>query len=416
MEINRKVLDALSHELDPRTLESLDMTVAEIVKVKRRGGKIMVVTGSGPNIHEGVTTLIAELMGRGVIDSVTTSSAVVAHEMGGALDKVKRVDALQIGFDPESAFLPRGEVFEFTELDDDDLLVLRREMVLDDDLLARGAETEGKVIIKAAGNMAYPMGLRTENLSREILTLAQTYGEPFELIAGRGADPMTMLGMGAAKGLPVLVTVPQLVGGGAVGLSIADSIPVSERCARIAAMIEEADIIIESAVALTQEIHDGPFECYTGHGIWAHWNGLWTCSLKGKTLIRIDLDENLRKAKDVQEQSRTIQEAIDRGLPKTKITGIPFRMEMSAFARLEGSVPLVGDIGTIWPLIALKVSDALGLELDFMSYPQQSEPGQAMREWIVRNVKPVDRDRMIDTTRTVVDRRIEAAKGMEVNK
>ena len=33
-------------------------------------------------------------------------------------------------------------------------------------------------------------------------------------------------------------------------------------------IVEKADAVIESAVALTQEIHDGPFECYTGHGIW----------------------------------------------------------------------------------------------------------------------------------------------------
>jgi len=404
MNIDLDTLQSLYDDLDDRTRESLEQAVSEIVAVKRRRGKIMVVTGSGPNIHEGVTTLIAELMRLGVIDSVTTSSAVIAHEMAGALDRVKRVDAAEIGMDPTSPFLPRGEVFEFSVLAEGDLDRLRREMVLDDDLLARGAAAAGTQIIKAAGNMAYPMGLRTENISREIQTLAQTYGEPFELVAGRGSDPHTMLGAGAENGLPVLVTVPQLVGGGAVGLSVADSIPISERCARIAAMIGESDIIIESAVALTQEIHDGPFECYTGHGIWAHWNGIATYSLKGKTLIRIDLDENLRRAKDAQQQNQAIQEAIDKGLPKTKLTGIPFRMEMSAFARLEGSVPLVGDIGAIWPILAWRAADALGLDLGFMSYPQQSGPGRNMREWIVENVKPLDRERMIAATRAAQTR------------
>jgi len=285
-------------------------------------------------------------------------------------------------------------------MSDDDLDSLRREMVLDEELLRKGRDVDGDTIIKAAGNMAYPVGLRTENLSREILTIAQTYGLPFETVAGWGADPGTMIGMGALKGKPVLVTVPQLVGGGNVGLSIADSIPISRRCAQIAAMIEDADVIIESAVALTQEIRDGPFECYTGHGIWAHWNGLHTCSLKGKTLIRIDLDENLLKAKQAQDQHSSIQDAIDKGLPKTKVTGIPFRMEMSAFARLEGSIPVVGDIGEIWPILASRVADDLGISLDFMSYPQQTPEGQTMRDWLVENISVVDRDKILDNRRS----------------
>jgi hypothetical protein len=373
--------------------------VEEIVAAKSRGGKVTVVTGSGPNIHEGVTTLIAELMRVGIVDGVTTSSAVVAHEMAGALDRVKRVHAADIGIDPGSEFLPRGEMFEFTVIDEAARASLRGEMVLDEDLLSRGEAAAGSEIIKAAGNMAYPMGLRTEDLSHVALALARATGRPFETIVGAGADPRTMIGIGARKGVPVLVTVPQLIGGGAVGIAIADSIPISQRCARIAEMIGDSDIIIESAVALTQEIHDGPYECYTGHGIWAHWNGLKTHSLRGKTLIRIDLDENLRRAKTAQTESRSIQNAIDQGLPKTKLTGIPFRMEMSAFARLEGSLPLIGDIGIIWPIIAWKTAERLGISLEFMSYPQQSEQGKAMREWIVDNVRPVDRARMIAATR-----------------
>ena len=106
-------------------------------------------------------------------------------------------------------------------------------------------------------------------------------------------------------------------------------------------MLEEADIIIESAVALTQEIHDGPFECYTGHGIWSHWNGINTYSLREKTIIRIDLDQNLMTAKLMEIENKKIQESINKGLPKTKVTGIPFRMEMSAFARHEYSLSLI---------------------------------------------------------------------------
>ena len=91
--------------------------VEKIVAAKRRGGSVVVVTGSGPNIHEGVTTLIAELMHKGVIDGVITSSAVVAHEMAGTLDRVKRVCAQDY---PDlmipGSLLPRGGLFEITLL------------------------------------------------------------------------------------------------------------------------------------------------------------------------------------------------------------------------------------------------------------------------------------------------------------
>ena len=155
-----------------------------------------------------------------------------------------------------------------------------------------------------------------------------------------------------------------------------------------------ADVIIESAVALTQEIHDGPFETYTGHGIWASWNGYPTYSLKDKTLIRFDLDENLKKAWDLDKKSGDVQAAIDKGLPKTKMSKIPFRMEMSAFSRLEKSIPVVGDIGVLWSVMALKVSQALNIELDYISYPQQTEPGKAMREWIVDNIDYMKMDKI----------------------
>ena len=106
-----------------------------------------------------------------------------------------------------------------------------------------------------------------------------------------------------------------MVGGGAVGLAIGDSISITERSARIANILGEADIIIESAVALTQEIHDGPFETYTGHGIWA--------------------------------------------------------------------------------ILAKKVSERLGVELDFISYPQETTAGKKMREWIVKDIKPINREKMV---------------------
>jgi len=393
MEIKKDLLNDFYNGLDERSREALDRAVSKVVETKKKGGKVAVVTGSGPNLHEGVTTLIAELMGKGIVDGVTTSSAVINHEMSGSLDRVKMCDASLFGLDKSR--MPRGNVFEFTDLSDEQTDILRKEMILDEDFFEKGKTADGRMVIKAAGNMAYPMGLRTEKIAEEILSLSRQSGLPFETIAGWGCDSRTMLGMGAEKGLPVLVTIPQMVGGGHVGLAVGDSIPVAERSRRIADMLGAADVIIESAVALTQEIHDGPFETYTGHGIWSWWQGQPVFSLENKTLVRFDLDENLRLAQDLQKKSSMIQEAIDKGLPKTKISKIPFRMEMSAFARHEGSIPVIGDIGMIWPVFAVKIADELGIKLDFISYKQETEEGREMREWIVRNVKFLDRGKML---------------------
>ena len=249
MKINRELIEKFYGELDERSKEALDAAVGRVVAAKKRGGKVAVVTGSGPNLHEGVTTLIAELIEKGIVDGVTTSSAVVNHEMGGALDRVKMCGAAQLGLD--EAKMPRGNVFEFTDMSDGELEELSKEMILDKELLAKRRDAEGHMVIKAAANMAYPMGLRTEKLAEEIHSLCRQSGLPFETVAGWGCDRRTMLGSGAARGVPVLVTIPQLVGGGHVGLAVGDSIPVAERSRRIAAMLGSADVIIESAVALT---------------------------------------------------------------------------------------------------------------------------------------------------------------------
>ena len=392
MSLNLSNIEQLYNDLPDLVKEQLDRAIDGIISAKEKGGKVVVVTGSGPNLHEGVTTLIAELIHKGIIDGVTTSSAVIAHEMAGVLDEVKRVDGKKLGFSED--LLPRGGIFEVTMMKDDLTEEIRKEMVVDAKLMKRAVDAEGELIIKAAGNMAYPMGLRTELLAKEILSLAKSKGKPFEYIAGKGADPKTMLGAGFQCNIPVLVTVPQLVGGGLVGMAIGDSISISERSERIARMLSDADVIIESAVALTQEIHDGPFETYTGHGIWANWEGTPTFSLDGKTLIRIDLDPNLKKAWDFEKGSGTVQQAIDKGMPKTKLMSIPFRMEMSGFARLEKSIPVIGDIGIIWPIMAYFLEERLGIQLDFISYPQQSPEGQEMRNWIVQNIKPVKKEKL----------------------
>jgi hypothetical protein len=69
-------------------------------------------------------------------------------------------------------------------------------------------------------------------------------------------------------------------------------------------------------------------------------------------------------------------------------------MEMSGFARLPGSLPVVADIGVVWPVLAWRVATALDIALDFLSFPQSTPEGQAMRDWIVENVRPVNRDEM----------------------
>jgi len=391
--MDRDTILGMYKRLAPKTKGRVKRAVEMVVDAKNRGGRVAAVLGSGPNIHEGVTTLMAELMRKGIIDGVSTSSAVINHEMGGTLEYVKRFDGRAFGLDAEK--LPSDGQFEVSILPKSLVERYKNEIDIDMALYRRMRRAKGNKIIKVAGNMAYPTGLRVERLAREILPLARRYRIPFEKAAGYGADPYTMIGAGAGHDIPVLVTVPQLVGGGEVGLAIGDSISISERCGRIARLIGSADVIIESALALSQEIHDGPFELYTGHGVWSDWEGGWTYSLAHKKIIRIDLDPNLEKAWSNEKRSQTVSGAVDKGLPKTKLMGIPFRMEMSGFARIPGSLPVVGDIGEIWPILAMKVADALKIKLDFMSYKQSLPAGKKAREWIVKNVMPLDRDRML---------------------
>ncbi len=399
MKVDRKVIHEIEEALDPKTRERIEKAAQAIARAKQRGGSVVAVVGSGPNLHEGVTTLLAELMNKGVVDGVSTSSAVVNHEMGGALERVKRIDGNALGLPGEK--LPLDGIFEVSMLTDEELESIRKEVPFDLDLYHRMREADGTVIIKAAGNMAYPTGLRTERVARDVLSLALKQGLPFERVAGWGADPMTMLGAGAANDLPVLVTVPQLVGGGEVGMAVGDSIPLSGRCRRIAELLAGADVIVESAVALSQEIHDGPFETSTGHGIWADWEGGWTFSLAGKTLVRIDLDPNLERAWQQERASKSVSGAVHKGLPKSKSMGMPFRMEMSGFARLPGSLPIVGDIGEIWPVLAMKAADSLDIELDFVCYSQSLPKGIEMREWIVEHVRPLNRPGMFSYDRNL---------------
>ena len=388
-----ELLQQLYTDLDETTQERITISVDRIVTAKENGGKVVVVVGSGPNIHEGVTTLIAELMRIGVIDGISTSSAVISHEMGGTLDKVKRTNGVALGL--ESSLLPRGDDFELTVMDEDVAADLRANMDVDEELMQKLEAAKGKTIVKAAGNLGYPMGLWIERFSMEIGQLARKHGMSFEEVAGLGADEATMLGIGARKKLPVIVTIPQLIGGGDTGLAIGDSTSIKDRAIRLAKMLDSADVIIESAVALTQEIHDGPLERYTGHGMWSAWGGEYSFSLEGKSIIRMDLDPALEAVYQAEQGDSAVQQAIADGLPKTKMFKVPFRMEMSGFARHEGSVPIIGDIGVIWPIMALRITERLGLKLEFVSYPQQTDSGKAMRESIVNDIKPINRTKML---------------------
>ena len=132
------------------------------------------------------------------------------------------------------AILPRGGEFELTLMDDEAIRAIGQHTPIDRELIEKLKQSPGKTIIKAAGNLGYPMGLWLEQLSQEILALAREHGRSFEEVAGLGADERTMIGIGARRGLPVLVTIPQLIGGGAVGLCIGDSLTLTERASRLA--------------------------------------------------------------------------------------------------------------------------------------------------------------------------------------
>ena len=196
-------VEQLEKSLPPVALQRIESAVGRIVEAKQRGGKVVVVTGSGPNIHEGVTTLVAELMRVGIVDGVTTSSAVVAHEMAGVLDCVKRVDGREAGV--AESLLPHGGAFELTEMTGPALARLGEELALDEGLIERLGQAQGRSVIKAAGNLGYPMGLHIERLAEVVLRLAKERGESFEKMAGgelgcHGRHRSGVAGDGAAPG------------------------------------------------------------------------------------------------------------------------------------------------------------------------------------------------------------------------
>lgn len=386
--IEQTALDDLERLLSGEALSAIDQAVEAWVRAKSNGGKVLVATGSGPNLHEGATCQVAELVRLGLVDGVLTSSAVVGHEMAGSLERVRRVDGRMLGL--PSSVLPHNGKVEVSLAGAATLQEMARRVQVDMDLLRRLLSAPGNEIIKVAGNLAYPTGMWVESEARRLLGMAKGAGLPLEAVAGLGCDQMTMIGACARRGVPCLVTVPQLVGGGQVGLAVGDSVPISRRSALVAQALAEADIIIESGLALAQEIHDGPFELFTGHGLWARYEGMKTFSLEKKRVVRMDLDPALGRAWELERGSGAVAGAIDKGLPKAAGFDLPFRMEMSGFARLPGSLPIIGDLGMIWPLLATKVAAKLGAKLDFVCYKQGMPPGESVREFIVENVRPLD--------------------------
>src|SRR5262245_50354352 len=178
MTLHYSFLEFLFDAVPEPTRTRLNEAIDRLVTAKQRGGKVVVITGSGPNLHEGVTTLIAELMRIGLVDGVTTSAAVAAHEMGGTLDRVKRWSGETLGL--PAAILPRGGDFELTLMDDDAIRAIGEHIPIDWALIEKLKQAPGKTIIKAAGNLGYPMGLWLEHFAREILVLAHRHGISFE--------------------------------------------------------------------------------------------------------------------------------------------------------------------------------------------------------------------------------------------
>ena len=77
-------------------------------------------------------------------------------------------------------------------------------MSLDETLVSALEKADGEVIIKAAGNLGYPMGLYLEKLATELVPLAQKSGLPLEAIVGAGE-----LGELLRPG-PVAATLPRM--------------------------------------------------------------------------------------------------------------------------------------------------------------------------------------------------------------
>ena len=53
--LDYQAIEKYYEEMPAESREFMDKSIEAIVSAKQRGGKVVVATGSGPNIHEGVT-------------------------------------------------------------------------------------------------------------------------------------------------------------------------------------------------------------------------------------------------------------------------------------------------------------------------------------------------------------------------
>jgi len=381
--VNRLIIEEYYRSFSPELQHAVENAAERIIRVKKKGGRVAVHLEGRVNVHEGVTTLVAELMYRGIVDAVLTSAAIVNHEMSGVLERVKQVQWQDLA--GHADLIPRNGLFEITLLSPALMEQIGQEVAIDISFYRALLSAPGEVVVRVAGHRAYPGGLRTEVMARDVGAWSRKCGVPFEQVVGYGADSMTMIGAGARLGLPVLVTIPNLAQGGAVGLAVGDSIALSERARRIGQVVDGATLIIESGVESPGNVYGGPFETSSGQGLWTGWQGGWTYSNEGMSLLRINSASGERAG-------------VDDGPGPDPVPG------------WTDGRHLDGDIGKIWPVLAVRVADALGSELAFMSYSRSSPEGEKVRQWIVHNILPADKQAILRATTGLMSQRADAGK------
>ena len=110
--------DALDFALEDR--------FGEVRRLSQHRGQVVVVTGSGPNIHEGVTTLVAELMRVGIVDGEPLLDLDYPEDSTAQVDM--NVVATEAGHFIEVQGTAEGHPFRREELDE--LLELAIEGIL----------------------------------------------------------------------------------------------------------------------------------------------------------------------------------------------------------------------------------------------------------------------------------------------
>ncbi len=102
------------------------------------------------------------------------------------------------------------------------------------------------------------------------------------------------------------------------------------------------------------------------------------CSAQGRGYMKIKrdllndfyngLDERSREALDCA-VSKVVETKKKGGKVAAVVTG-------SGPNLYADSIPVIGDIGMIWPVFAVKIANELGIKLDFISYKQETEEGR----------------------------------------